>query len=64
MAARLKLLVRFKQVEEHWGCALDELLEDLNPEPRKLDKQPKSLQGLEPTAVALPVDVVSRQQCA
>eukprot|EP00913_Durusdinium_trenchii_P010393 g9744.t1 len=27
MAARLKLLVRFKQVEEHWGCALDELLE-------------------------------------
>eukprot|EP00438_Fugacium_kawagutii_P034121 Skav214380 [mRNA] locus=scaffold4284:87102:90339:- [translate_table: standard] len=41
MAARLKLLV-----EEHWGCALDELLEDLNPDaPRNLDKQPKSVQA-------------------
>ncbi|CAJ1356158.1 unnamed protein product [Effrenium voratum] len=44
MAARMKLLVRFKQVEEHWGCGLDELLQDLSPdEPRHgLDGQMKS----------------------
>lgn len=60
MAARLKLLVRFKQVEEHWGCALDELLEGMNPDvPRNLDKQPKSVQGLEPAAVALPAELAA-----
>lgn len=65
MAARLKLLVRFKQVEEHWGCALDELLEGMNPDvPRNLDKQPKSVQGLEPAAVALPAKLAAAQQCA
>eukprot|EP00435_Cladocopium_sp_Y103_P033224 s422_g8.t1 len=65
MAARLKLLVRFKQVEEHWGCALDELLEGMNPDvPRNLDKQPKSVQGLEPAAVALPAELAATQQCA
>lgn len=32
MTARLKLLVKFKQVEEQWGSGLEELLEDLNPD--------------------------------
>jgi len=63
MAARLKLLVRFKQVEECWGCGLDELLEDLNPDaPRNLDKQQRTVQGLQPTAA--PVGLAATQQCA
>ncbi|CAE7788341.1 unnamed protein product [Symbiodinium sp. CCMP2592] len=32
MTARLKLLVKFKQVEEQWGSGLQELLQDLNPD--------------------------------
>ncbi|CAE7364238.1 unnamed protein product [Symbiodinium natans] len=32
MTARLKLLVKFKQVEEQWGSGLEELLQDLNPD--------------------------------
>eukprot|EP00434_Breviolum_minutum_P005055 symbB.v1.2.004460.t1/scaffold249.1/size274694/19 len=58
MAARLKLLV-----EECWGCGLDELLEDLNPDaPRNLDKQQRTVQGLQPTAA--PVGLAATQQCA
>ncbi|CAK9082441.1 unnamed protein product [Durusdinium trenchii] len=57
MAARLKLLVRFKQVEEHWGCALDELLEDMNPEP-------PDLQQLKPEGAKAPVGLAAMQQSA